>query len=40
MKRVRNYLRIAAVTAAVWAVAGADWPMDEIEAIIGGLPCC
>ena len=40
MGRVRRIVRVAAVLATFVAVVGAEWPMDEIETIIGGLPCC
>ncbi len=40
MTRFGKTLRFAAVLATVWTLGGADWPMDEVMAIIGGLPCC
>ncbi|HEV2755324.1 MAG TPA: hypothetical protein VG318_06060 [Actinomycetota bacterium] len=40
MTRVRKVLRFVAVVAAFSTAGGAGWPMDDIEAIIGGLPCC
>lgn len=40
MTRVGKVLRIVAILATIRAVAGAEWPMDDIEAFIGGLPCC
>ncbi len=40
MTRARKIARIAAVLTALWMVAGADWPVDDVLAIIGGMPCC
>ena len=40
MTRVRKVLRTVAVLTALWTVAGADWPVDEVLEILGGIPCC
>lgn len=40
MTRVKKIARLVAALAALWTVAGADWPVDEVMEIIGGIPCC
>lgn len=40
MTRIAKVLRFVAALTALWMVTGAEWPMDEIEAILGGMPCC
>lgn len=40
MTRVKKIVRVFAALAALWTVAGADWPMDDVLAILGGMPCC
>lgn len=40
MTRVKKVLRLAGTLAALWVVTGADWPMDDVLAILGGMPCC
>jgi hypothetical protein len=40
MTRLGKFLRFTAVLVAVWTIGGADWPIDDVMGIIGGLPCC
>lgn len=40
MTRVNKILRFVAVLTALWMVAGAEFPMDTVSALLGGMPCC
>ncbi len=40
MKRVTKSIRLAAVAAALWLVAGADWPADQVMDLLGDMGCC
>lgn len=40
MTRVKKIARLAAALAAVWTVAGAGWPLDDLIAFVGGIRCC
>jgi hypothetical protein len=40
MTRVRKIAGFAAPLAALWTVTGADWPVDDVIAFLGGIPCC
>ncbi len=40
MTRVKKIVRFVGALAALWTVAGADWPMDDLMAILGGIRCC
>ncbi len=40
MTRVAKIIRFAAALTALWIVTGADWPMEDVMGIIGGMPCC
>jgi hypothetical protein len=40
MTRVKKIARFVAALTALWTVAGADWPMDEVFQLLGGMPCC
>ena len=40
MTRVQKLLRLVAVLTALWTVAGAEWPVDYVLEVIGGIPCC
>lgn len=40
MTRVRKVFRFAAALTALWMVAGAEWPVDYILEVVGGIPCC
>ena len=40
MTRVKQILRFVAALTALWIVAGADFPVDDVMDIIGGMPCC
>lgn len=40
MTRAKKIFRSVAALAAVWMVAGAGWPMDDVFGILGGIPCC
>lgn len=32
--------RFVAVLTALWMVAGACWPVDDVIGFLGGIPCC
>lgn len=36
----RKVLRLVAVLAAVWTIAGADWPVDFVIGLLGDVGCC
>jgi hypothetical protein len=40
MTRAKKIARFVAMLTALWTVAGADWPLDDVVAFIGGMPCC
>lgn len=40
MTRVKKLARFAAVLTALWTVAGASWPVEDVMGILGGIPCC
>ena len=40
MTRVAKIVRFVAALTALWMVTGADWPVDEVMAFLGGIPCC
>jgi hypothetical protein len=40
MTRVKNIARLVAALAAFWTVAGANWPLDDVIAFVGGIRCC
>ena len=40
MTRVAKIVRFVAALTALWMITGADWPMDDVMEILGGIPCC
>jgi hypothetical protein len=40
MTRAKKLVRLVAALAALWTVAGATWPADDVIAFLGGIPCC
>lgn len=40
MTRGTKLVRFVAALTALWMVAGADWPVDDVIDFIGGMPCC
>ena len=40
MTRVAKIIRFVAALTAFWLVTGADWPMEDVLDILGGIPCC
>lgn len=40
MTRVKKIVRFVAVLTALSTVAGAQFPLDEVMAFIGGVRCC
>lgn len=40
MTRAKKIVRFVGALAALWVVAGAGWPMDEVMGLLGGIPCC
>lgn len=40
MTRVTRIARVVAMLTTMWLVAGAQWPMDFVMDILGGMPCC
>ncbi len=40
MARVTRIVRLIVIGAAVWLTASAEFPMDEIEWLLGEVGCC
>ena len=40
MTRAQNVVRFVAVLTALWTVAGANWPLEDVAAFLGGIRCC
>lgn len=40
MTRAKNIVRFVSALATLWMVAAAEWPVDDVLGILGGMPCC
>jgi hypothetical protein len=40
MTRAKRIFRFVAALTALWTVAGASWPIEDLIAFLGGMPCC
>ena len=40
MKRTMRIARFAAIVAAVWLTGAAEWPVNDVLALLGDAPCC
>ena len=40
MTRVKNIGRFVGTIAALWTVAGANWPMETMMELLGRVRCC
>ena len=40
MTRAKKIGRLVAALLALWTVAGASWPLDDVIELIGGTRCC
>lgn len=40
MTRVSRLFRLIAIGAAVWLTVAADFPMDQVEWLLGEAGCC